>query len=326
MSSHQINISQATLDPDTCRRARISRDPRFDGEFFLGVSTPGQLRKHQRVSRPGAGIRLQLQYRPPYDWEGVLNLFRRHALAGVEEVTDSSYQRSFDSSDQPANFTVTRARGRNALDVRLQLPQNTHLMPVVARIRRMFDLDANPAAISQVLGQSEPLRTLLEQHPGIRAPVHFSPFESAIRAVVGQQVSVAAARNVCARLADACKTQCIGFPTAAALACLADEHFSMPTRRRDTLRTLCSHYTNAEQSLDMETLASFKGIGPWTCTMVAMRGFGDPDVFALGDLGLQQAWSACFVDSDEEDLASAVTHWRPWRSYAANLLWRSLGS
>jgi AraC family transcriptional regulator of adaptative response / DNA-3-methyladenine glycosylase II len=286
--------------------------------------TPGDLRRHPRRVTAGSGIRLQLQYRPPYDWEGVLGFFTRHAVAGVETVNDSGYHRNLCLAGRPATIAVRPVTGRNALELELHAEDHRLLMPVVASVRRMFDLDANPAAIAQTLGRDPLLAPSLHAYPGVRAPGSWSLFESAIRAIIGQQVSTLAARSICGRLAKATSddpNHCV-FPTASALAALDDSHFPMPGRRRDTLRQLCSQFSGREDALDLTALAATRGVGPWTVAMVAMRGAGDPDAFPTRDLGLEKAWQERASGTNE--LQNHALQWRPWRSYAANLLWRSL--
>jgi AraC family transcriptional regulator of adaptative response / DNA-3-methyladenine glycosylase II len=288
--------------------------------------TPGDLRTQPRGSPGGTGITLQLQYRPPYDWQGIANFFSRHAIAGVETVTEQSYQRNLWLAGAPASFRVRPLRGKHALQLELQLPDHSLLLPVVTQVRRMFDLDANPAVIRDSLGQDPLLAPLLERFPGIRAPGSWSLYESSIRAIVGQQVSTAAARSICARLAAATSDDPRHpvFPGAAAIAALDDSHFPMPGRRRETLRNLCEQFSGREQALDLPSLAALKGVGPWTVAMVNMRGSGDPDTFPNKDLGLEKAWQA--VSGGGIPLQNHSALWRPWRAYAANLLWRSLSA
>ncbi len=293
-------------------------------------TTPSELRRRRRSLDEVEGeISLQLHFRPPYDWPGVLNFFGRHAITGVETVDDHSYRRNIRCANGDGSFTVRQQPGRNALLLSLRLPDPEQLMPTVACVRRMFDLDANPAVITRALGTDPGLAGLLDDVAGIRSPCHLSPFEAAFRAVVGQQVSVAAARTVCGRLAEACRESgtAVTFPTAAAVAALPDQHFAMPGRRRDTLRSLCQAFAGREQDLTVDDLAPLAGIGPWTLSLVEMRGFGNPDVFPKGDLGLIKAWRQVAQASPEaKESAIATASWRPWRSYAANLLWRSLSS
>jgi AraC family transcriptional regulator of adaptative response / DNA-3-methyladenine glycosylase II len=286
--------------------------------------TPGALRGRRTVKATGPNIALQLQYRPPYDWEGVVGFFARHAVPGLESVSPGCYRRNITTAGVPGSIAVSPVSGKNALRLELQLADHSQLMPVVARVRRMFDLDANPAAIRQALGQDRRLAHLLRRFPGIRSPGHWSLYEAAIRGIVGQQISTQAARGVIGRLAFALggNTDHALFPAAAGIAALGDEQFPMPGRRRETLRTLCRSCSAREDELDIGALAALKGVGPWTVAMAAMRGNGQPDTFPAKDLGLEKAWAS--LPGPATTLQHHAASWRPWRSYAANLLWRSL--
>jgi len=281
--------------------------------------TPGQLRRGAARRTPQEGIRLELQYRPPYDWEGVVGFFRRHAIPGVERVDGDGYERTIVGAGQPATLRVRHRPDRRALVMTIDTPDQRRLMPLVARVRRMFDLDANPDAVHEHLGGDPLLAPLLADCPGLRAPGHWSAWEAAVRAVVGQQVSTDAARSVCARLAAAA-AGAIVFPDPDTLRALPPDRFPMPGRRRETLLALAGLADGEE--LPREQLAAVRGVGPWTIAMAAMRGQGDPDTFPTTDLGLQRAWRA--LAPPDQSLASRAAAWRPWRSYAANLLWRSL--
>ena len=285
--------------------------------------TPGQLRRRKSATKAPGGLTIELQYRPPYDWEGVLAYFGRHAVEGIEVVDDSSYRRGLTQPDGGGEMIVRPAPGRNALRMELTQATPEQLMPLVARVRRMFDLDANPAVIHEVLGQDAQLAGLLARWPGIRAPGCWSVYESSIRAIIGQQVSTVAARGICSRIARACCAQDdpIQFPRPEALATLDDGHFPMPGSRRDTLRTLARAWVENGRELDLEALGQLRGVGPWTLAMVGMRGAGDPDAFPLTDLGVVNAWEAL---TNDRELKTHMNQWRPWRAYAANLLWRSL--
>ena len=283
--------------------------------------TPSDLRG-RRKAQGSADIQLQLQYRPPYDWKGVVDFLSHHAIEGVEEIDGSRYRRNFRTTGGIGQLEIQPHKTKSALELRLQLPDNSQLMSIAGQLRRMFDLDANPEKISALLQQDPALGPLSQRSPGARSPGHWSLFESAVRAVVGQQVSTVAARTILARLARACSGGgLVTFPAAAELAALSDEHFPMPSRRRETLRALCQTFAGREEELTLEALADFKGVGPWTVGMVAVRGAGDPDVFPTGDLGLERTWEA--LPGSEGKLTDAAAQWRPWRSYAANLLWRS---
>ncbi len=285
---------------------------------------PSALRSRRNTNNADVSIELQLHYRPPYDWDGVMDFFSRHAVSGVETVSAAGYQRNITLGGVAGRFEVSPLPGKNALQLRLHLEDHRLLMPAVARIRQMFDLDANPAAIHQVLGQDRRLAPLLQHFPGIRVTGHWSVYEASIRGIVGQQISTQAARGVLGRLATAVDPAAdrVTFPDAAGIAGLGDEQFPMPGRRRDTLRAVCQRYSNAEDELESDALAALKGIGPWTIAMVNMRGNGHPDTFPLKDLGLERAWAR--LPGPAITLKEQSANWRPWGSYAANLLWRSL--
>lgn len=286
------------------------------------ATTPGKLRRHPGNAHQA--IDLELHYRPPYNWTGVIDLLSRHAVAGVETVTADSYRRNILINEQSGHFTVTRVKGKNSLRLSIELASFAELMPLVARVRRMFDLDANPAVISASLNQSSLLGHLLEHRPGIRMPGFWSAEEAAVRAIVGQQVSTSAARSICSRFAAACAKDNneLTFPRAQEIAALPDDQFPMPASRRDTLRRLGELQNNGADDIDLEALAALRGIGPWTTNVVAMRGLGQPDCFPASDLGLLNAWAQ--LGQEKAALKRDSDRWRPWRSYAANLLWRSL--
>lgn len=295
----------------------------FQGSFGR---PPGALRRPRQANSNRAAIRLRLQYRPPYDWDGVLDFFSRHAVAGVESVDDQTYRRTILWQQQPGEIRVRHLPARQALELELRLPDLAAMMPVVQRVRRMFDLDANPAVIAASLAQEPALASLLQRFPGLRSPVCWSVDEATVRAIVGQQVSIVAARTVCSRLATAAAPgagTARAFPAPAAIAALEDSQFPMPARRRDTLRAVCGLLADGEAPGVTELLA-LPGIGPWTAAMVAMRGHGQPDAFPPRDLGLMRAWEA--LPQATLPLHEASGRWQPWRAYAANLLWRSLGT
>lgn len=281
---------------------------------------PGALRRRRQPSA-STGIELSLRYRPPYDWDGVLEFFQRHAVPGIDRVDGNRYSRALPVAGGVGTVSLTSVPGRNALKLRLELPAGTPLLPLVAQARRVCDLDANPAAIAAVLEQDTLLRPLLRQRPGIRCPGYWTPEEAALRAVVGQQVSTVGARRTLAKIAAACATDAGLFPRPEALQAPVDQRLPMPARRRETLRSL-GRLCASSDGLTPEGLASLKGVGPWTLAMTQLRGWGDPDAFPAGDLGLVKAWKA--LATDGASLTDHADLWQPFRGYAANLLWSSL--
>jgi AraC family transcriptional regulator, regulatory protein of adaptative response / DNA-3-methyladenine glycosylase II len=290
--------------------------------------TPSELRNRAGRGETGSKLRLQLQYRPPYDWEGVIDFFRRHSIDALETVSVNCYQRQLLNNGVEGQIQVKPVPGRNALQLELKMADLRQLMPLVALVRRMFDLDANPQVIQAVLAQDPVLQQLMEIYPGIRAPSHPSVFESTVRAIAGQQVSIQAARQLCSRLTLAAvpdnipPRSSVFFPEPGQLAALDDEYFPMPVRRRETLRAVSARWAAPGSPPDCTELAALKGIGPWTLAIINMRGYSDPDIFPQGDLGLVKAYDA--LSGGQQLSPEKTEQWRPWRSYAANLLWRSL--
>jgi AraC family transcriptional regulator of adaptative response / DNA-3-methyladenine glycosylase II len=290
----------------------------------FGVA-PGTMRRRRHASVPGgATIRLALRYRPPYDWPQALEFLQRHAVDGLEQVADGCYRRQLQIQGMRGELAVSAARGRDALLLELDLPVAVPLRPLVSNLRRMFDLDANPAAIAAAFAGEPVMASLLGNNPGIRCLGHFSAAEAAVRAIVGQQISTAAARRICAGFAAATGGD---FPSPEALLELPDDAFPMPGRRRETLRELGRRCAAAgvETSCHPDALADIAGVGPWTTAMAAMRGWGAPDVFPERDLGIVQAWRSV-ADAQRIDQAPGTYagRWSPFRSYAAALLWRTL--
>jgi AraC family transcriptional regulator of adaptative response / DNA-3-methyladenine glycosylase II len=287
--------------------------------------SPTQLRRDKKSSGKNAVVRLQLHYRPPYDWDGVINFFARHAVAGVDEVSCAFYRRHIAIGNAHGSITVKPMSKKDALILELDMEDHSQLMLIVSRVRRMFDLDANPAAIAKVLAKDPQLKSLVRRYPGIRSPGNWTLEETSIRAVVGQQISTKAAQSVLARIAaDAAQhTSTPGFPSPESLLRLDNTCFRMPIRRRETLRLVCAYHGQSNNQLTPDELGELKGIGPWTTAMISMRGAGNPDSWPPKDLGLINAYANL---GGEANLDKRSHNWGPWRSYAANLLWRSLGT
>ncbi|MEM9256454.1 MAG: AlkA N-terminal domain-containing protein [Pseudomonadota bacterium] len=283
---------------------------------------PTALRRQSAIGTVSE-LRLTLHYRPPYDWEGVLNYFSRHAIAGVESISDTGYRRTLSLGPDHEYLEVRPISDQHALQLSIQSSRPEWLMPIVANVRRMFDLDANPAVIARFFNQDPDMARLLARCPGIRSPGTWSLFESAFRTIVGQQVSTQAARTLLGSIIDAAgrSGEFGGFASPAKLASLPDGCYRMPQRRRECLRALCRLASERGDLLCVEEISALPGVGPWSRAMIAMRGAGRPDVFPCTDLGLLNAWQRLQCDGL---LAKRSVRWRPWGAYAANLLWRSL--
>jgi AraC family transcriptional regulator of adaptative response / DNA-3-methyladenine glycosylase II len=296
--------------------------------------TPTELRRRARSSRAASGaIRLRLPYREPFDGDSLLAFLAERAIAGVEELDGSTYRRSL-SLDHGAGI-VSLTPAARFVRCELHLDDLRDLTAAVARSRRLLDLDADPVSISSQLGQDGPLAPLVRERPGLRVPGCVDGFELAVRAIVGQQVSVPAARTVLGRLAatygeplpepDGRLTH--RFPSAGALAEAEPGALPSPRTRAMALRSLARLSADGELSLDAGTdsaealgvLTGIPGVGPWTAAYVAMRALGDPDMFLPGDAGVRHALTRLGGRTSDEQ-------WRPWRSYAVMHLWRSLAA
>jgi len=230
-----------------------------------------------------------MNYREPFDWNGLVTWLAARAIPGVESVENGVYRRGA----ARVWFDDGAIRSSRA---------------PVHRVRRLFDLDADPGAIHATLGRDRMLAPILLRRPGVRVPGAWDPFELAVRAIVGQQVSVAGARTILGRIAAAHGL------TAEALSEVTVE--GMPRKRAETIRTLARAVAAGEIVLGRDDLTRLPGIGPWTANYIAMR-LGDRDAFPAGDLILRRHAG----DLSERELLRRAEAWRPFRAYAAMLLW-----
>jgi AraC family transcriptional regulator of adaptative response / DNA-3-methyladenine glycosylase II len=296
--------------------------------------TPTELRRRVRSRRPASGaIQLRLPYREPFDGESLIAFLAERAVPGVEELDGSTYRRSLSLEHGAGIVSLTPAA--RFVRCELRLDDLRDLTAAVARSRRLLDLDADPVSISSQLGQDGPLAPLVRERPGLRVPGCVDGFELAVRAIVGQQVSVPAARTVLGRLAatygeplpEPHGELTHRFPSAAALAEADPGALPFPRTRAKALLSLARLCADGELRLDagsdsagaLAVLGGIRGVGPWTASYVAMRALGDPDVFLPGDVGIRHALARLGGHASDE-------HWRPWRSYAVMHLWRSLAA
>jgi AraC family transcriptional regulator of adaptative response / DNA-3-methyladenine glycosylase II len=283
-------------------------------------------------------IELRLPRRDPFDFGALLAFLGPRAIPGVEEVDGALYRRSL---RLPAGPAIAEVRDDGtAVRVRLLLTDPRDLAPAVARIRRLFDLDADPLAVAEVLTADPVLGPFVAADPGRRAPGAVDGLELAVRAIAGQQVSVASATAVVARIAAALGTALASpvghvthlFPDAETLAEAADTALPVPTARRATIRAVATAIARgdlvlgagADRAEASARLQAVPGIGPWTAGYVALRALGDPDQLLVGDLAIRKAAARLGLPSDAAALAKAGARWAPWRSYANHHLWASL--
>ncbi|WP_152691974.1 AlkA N-terminal domain-containing protein [Nocardiopsis sp. RV163] len=297
------------------------------------------------VTEPGT-VTLRLPYREPIDLAGMLSFLGDRAVPGVEEYRDGVYRRTLVLAHGPAVVELSEGAGTGGGHVlcRLRLSEARDLTSAVRRCRRLLDLDADPGAVAEALGGDPLLGPIVAAHPGLRSPGHVDPAELAVRAVLGQQVSVRAARTLAGRLVErfgeplAPGLEAPGgglthvFPSPDALAAADPAGFSIPVARGRALAGLCEAV--ASQWIDLgpgcdrdeveRRLVELRGIGPWTAGYVRMRGLGDPDVFLHGDLGVRMALEAGGRRATPAAAARGARGWSPWRSYANHALWASL--
>jgi AraC family transcriptional regulator, regulatory protein of adaptative response / DNA-3-methyladenine glycosylase II len=299
--------------------------------------TPGELRRNASRGEPAERLVFEIAYRPPYDWEAILAFLARRAVAGVEVADARSYSRTLRATRQGTPLagwiSVAPAPRRNALRVSVGASLAQALPSVLSRVKHLFDVAAHPEEIAQALG------ALAARRPGLRLPGTVDGFELAVRAILGQQVSVVAATRIAARFVahfgDDVATPVEGlaklFPTPQAIAELEPAQVAatgiVSVRARAIValaKEVASGRLHLEPSADVAaTLAALEalpGVGPWTAQYIAMRALAWPDAFPHPDVAIVKAMKAA---RPREALAASEA-WRPWRAYAVMHLWKSL--
>lgn len=279
--------------------------------------TPSQIRRAS--GDPQEGLSLFLSYRPPYAWQPLRDFLALRRIPGLEWVGTDHYGRTLITADGiRGRFTAVHQPQKHGFQVQLQMARSVPLLPIIRQIRRVLDLDAEIATIDAHLTSLPGLAEHLT--PGLRLPGIWRPFEAGVRAILGQQVSVAAAHNLVQQLVhehgehDGELRQ---FPTAETLAASSLESLRMPDSRRQTLRRFAAHIAEQGEQTDPTSWLALKGIGPWTVDYVRLRGLSEPDVFLGSDLGVKKALVQRGLDLDPEQAA-------PWRSYLTFQLWNLL--
>jgi len=315
---------------------------RFNGHIRRTYSrTPTALRRlaRQKTTRTNLKVcphpstesyRFRLAYRPPYDWDAMLAFLAARATPGVESVGDRSYSRTITVDGKHGSISVVPSASGTALELDVRFPEPRSLLFIVERVRRMFDLGADPAAIADHFGADPLLREPLRKHPGIRIPGAWDSFELSVRAILGQQISVRGATTIAGRMAGmfgAPVETGIGlttlFPAAAQLANAPLEKAGVVSARATAIRTLARCVSDRtivfSDTPGVSALTTIAGIGDWTAQYIAMRALGEPDAFPSGDLILRRQ-AGC---ATPRSLDQRSSDWRPWRAYAVMLLWQS---
>ncbi|MEV8254988.1 AlkA N-terminal domain-containing protein [Rhodoglobus sp. NPDC076762] len=300
-------------------------------------TTPSQLRTlarrgtaahpHTAHERPSA-LTLRLPTRAPFDGAGLMTFFANHAVAGIETASVTSLERAI---RLPGGIAQVRLElGDQGITCTAQLATISDVAPLVARVRRLFDLDADSLAIDRALSSDPALAGSVARVPGIRLPGSVDTEETLFRTLIGQQISVAAARTVHARIVTELGSEGL-FPSAAVLAASGAEVLRGPKTRIASILGVAEAIASGELELDVSTpveeftakLVAMPGIGPWTAGYMAMRVLGNSDIMLSSDLVVRQGAGELGLPATATALTQYSRHWAPWRSYACMHLWRS---
>ncbi|HNV26166.1 MAG TPA: AlkA N-terminal domain-containing protein [Nitrospira sp.] len=318
---------------------------RFNAAFrSVYHRSPGALRRSTSTatSNPAstAPVILQIPYRPPYDWAGMLQYLQARAIDGLEVVEKGVYRRSIYHEGLTGSITIQHRPDRASLLATIVFPSVRALQSIVSRIRHQFDVAADIDAIAAHLLQDDALAALVSERPGLRVPGCWDGFELAVRAVLGQQISVSAARRLGGILVELWGDPLLNsddsrltrtFPTARCLATADLSRLGMPASRRATITALAQAATinpdlftpGGAVEERLAQLRAIPGVGTWTADYIALRAFHEPDAFPATDLGLLRG--ARQLKGGEPRTASRLLQraevWRPWRAYAAQYLW-----
>ncbi len=320
---------------------------RFNETFqVLFARPPGALRREARGGAPAVDgeIILKLAYRPPYQWNAMLDFLAARAIAGLEVVEDGAYARVLALDGAVGAVRVRPSPGEPALIAAVRFPKPSALPRIIARLRRLFDLGADPEAIDGHLARDARLAPLVAARPGLRAPGGWDGLELAVRAILGQQVTVGAAIALAGKLVaahgDPAPLEATGdrrlthaFPQARRLADADLRTLGMPAARARALSSLAGAVAEDPGLLGLgrsleEAIVRLKalpGVGEWTAHYIALRAMREPDAFPAADVGLMRAMTG--PDGLRPDAAALLARaeaWRPWRAYAAQHLWTAL--
>ena len=334
---------------DVAMAAGFGSVRRFNETFRrLYGRPPSQLRRKRSGAAtaggdPPAETKLLLSYAPPYDWPAMMSFLATRAIPGVEAVDVDRYRRTVDVDGARGTIEVTQVPGRDALAATIRFPNVKALPAIVARVRRVFDLGADVRMIATQLGKDPCLAPLIAARPGLRVPGAWDGFEIAVRAILGQQITVAAARRLAGKLVavygsplnpDVDEELTTVFPTPERLAMVDLSSLGMPRARAVAVSLLAAAAANDPRLFDRDRdldvaiarLKAVRGIGEWTAQYIAMRALREPDAFPADDVGLLRAMAD--VEGRRPTpaaLAARAEAWRPWRAYAAQHLWSAGG-
>ncbi len=295
---------------------------------------PTELRRTPGRGAPSeAGITLSLGYRPPFDWPALLGFLALRAIPGVERIEDGVYRRTIEMDGAAGALAVADQPERNRLRVTIRFPRLAALPRIIARVRQMFDLDADPEAIGLALAQDGRLAAFLAVRPGLRVPGAWDGFELAVRAILGQQITVTAATKLAGAIAGRWGepveldglTRLFPRPEVLATATIG----GMPGARATSISRLGERAAanpglferGGDLAASIAGLRALPGVGEWTAHYIAMRALREPDAFPAADIGLMRAMDDGRGRPSPATLLALSQAWRPWRAYAALHLW-----
>jgi AraC family transcriptional regulator of adaptative response / DNA-3-methyladenine glycosylase II len=336
---HETHLSMA----DVALAAGFTSIRRFN-EVFQGLfgRPPRALRRGGRSATAAASrsdVNILLRYRPPYDWSAMLQFLQARAIPGVETISSGRYARTIEIEGLHGIVMVEPTAG-DALRATIHFPRLSALPAIIGRLRRVFDLAADPQAIGAQLAEDPLLAPLVEARPGLRVPGAWDGFELAVRAVLGQQITVKGAACLASRLVASYgrplslpSATVDGlthvFPRATALASADVVNLGMPRTRARTLTALASAVASDPGILGagqhpadcLKRLQAIPGVGEWTAQYIAMRELREPDAFPADDVGLRRALTDRERRPTPREVIVRAERWRPWRAYAAQHLW-----
>ncbi len=325
-------ISESHLKVTTiAMTAGFSSIRRFNDAFKKRFhKSPSEFRK-LKPKDDNIGITFSLSYRPPFNWEEILKFYAIHRIAGVEKITDFSYERVFRTSLDIGFIKVVNNEAKSQLDFQVVTEDTASLLSITQKLRQMFDLDSDPIIIANCFEKDKGLRKLWEKYPGLRIARSWDPFEQSICTILGQLVSLKQASSLVEELIEAygevvihpvTKKEVRLFPTPKVLSKVDLKRVRTTQKRRETIKDFSKLVLkkkidfNPLQDLDelSEKMLEIKGLGPWTADYIRLRGLGDTDAFPKSDLILKRAM--------EKHKSLDMESIRPWRSYVAVYLWK----
>jgi AraC family transcriptional regulator of adaptative response / DNA-3-methyladenine glycosylase II len=346
--TRRLHFAKRLLDETSLRMTEIALAAGFGSlrRFNHAFQTtyrraPRDLRGQRRGENApeGGEVVLRLAYRPPYDWAQVRDFLATRAVPGIERVDGRGYARTVAVDGGHAIVSVRAREGEHALELRARGAAPTALFQLSSAARRTFDLAADPALIALAFQADPLLGPLAARRPGLRIPGAWDPFECVVRAVLGQQVSVAAGRTLAARLVARAGRAIAGggdglthlFPSPSALASVSLDGLGLPGARVRALQALAGAVASGTLDLGASAeevaarLEALPGFGAWTAQYVALRALGEPDAFPAADLVLRRMAGGEGTPLTTRALEERAEAWRPWRGYAVLHLWRAAG-